>query len=79
MGKTKENSLIDVVKFLFAILILFAHYAAEWGEFPTILDYAFSLYIIVVPFFFACSGYFLYSKVKKEIRKKYIRIMLSEL
>ena len=47
MGKTKENSLIDVVKFLFAILILFAHYAAEWGEFPTILDYAFSLYIML--------------------------------
>lgn len=80
MGKTKENSLIDVVKFLFAILILFAHYATEWGKFPTILDYAFSLYIIVVPFFFACSGYFLYSKVKKgnkeEIYKNYvIRIM----
>lgn len=65
----KENSLIDIMKFLLAILIVCAHYAAEWGKFPAKLDYCFSLYIIVVPFFFTCSGYFLYSKVKKAERQ----------
>lgn len=59
----KDNSLIDVVKILFAVLILMAHYAALYGHFPAMIDYCFSLYIVCVPFFFACSGYFLYKKV----------------
>lgn len=72
-----DNSLIDCVKFLFAVLIVMAHYAAEWGSFPTLIDYGFSLYIVVVPFFFMCSGYFMYKRVlcatdKKQVYKHYI-------
>lgn len=76
----KENGLIDIVKFFMAILIVCAHYASEWGAFPTILDYSFSLYIIVVPFFFTTSGYFLYLKVKsanEKIYKDYILRILQ--
>lgn len=76
----KENGLIDIVKFFMAILIVCAHYASEWGSFPTILDYSFSLYIIVVPFFFTTSGYFLYLKVKsanEKIYKDYILRILQ--
>lgn len=65
LGETKEKGLIDVVKLLFAMLIVLAHFAAEWGNFSGLVDYFFSLYIIVVPFFFCCSGYFLYSKINK--------------
>ena len=77
---SKEKSLIDIVKFLFSLLIVSAHFASEYGDFSGIIDYSFSLYIVVVPFFFCCSGYFLYKKVtncnkdsdEKSVYKKYI-------
>lgn len=78
----RENSLIDLFKFLFSILIVLAHYAAEYGHFPALLDRAFSLYIVVVPFFFACSGYFLEKKILNsqanmdEIFARYIKRIL---
>ena len=54
---------LDVAKFFCAILIISAHFAAEWGNFPTLIDYAFSIYIIGVPFFFACSGFLFFEKI----------------
>lgn len=66
---------LDVAKFFCAILIISAHFAAEWGNFPTLIDYAFSLYVIAVPFFFCCSGFLFFKKLNsletKEDKKKY--------
>lgn len=54
---------LDVVKFICALLIISAHFASEKGHFPTIIDYGFSLYVIAVPFFFACSGFLFFVKL----------------
>lgn len=66
---------LDVAKFFCAILIISSHFASEWGNFPAIIDYAFSLYVIAVPFFFCCSGFLFFKKLetfqKKEDKKKY--------
>lgn len=66
---------LDVAKFFCAILIISSHFASEWGNFPAIIDYAFSLYVIAVPFFFCCSGFLFFRKLasiqSKDDKKKY--------
>ena len=61
----RQYGLIDLVKFLCALLIVAAHYVTEnaTGRIHSLVDYGVSLYVIVVPFFFACGGYFLFRKV----------------
>ena len=54
---------LDIVKFFCALTIISAHFASEWGTFPSVIDYAFSIYIIAVPFFFACSGFLFFVKL----------------
>ena len=63
--KKEKYGAIDIVKFLFAILIVCAHYISEYadGRINKFIEYASSLYIIVVPFFFVCSGFLLFTKV----------------
>ncbi len=63
--KALSQGMIDVFKFLFSILIVLAHYVTEnaEGRISTIIEYGVSLYVIVVPFFFCCSGYFLFRKI----------------
>lgn len=73
----QQKCAIDLVKFLLAIFLVAAHFGNEWGKLPTIIDYTLSLYIIVVPFFFVCSGYFLWRSIIKAdspgiVYKKYI-------
>lgn len=67
---------LDIAKFFCAILIISSHFASERGNFPTIIDYAFSLYVIAVPFFFCCSGFLFFKKLtalpSKEDKKKYL-------
>lgn len=81
-GQIAQYGAIDVVKFLCAILIVVAHYISEnaEGRVNVLVDYGSSLYVIVVPFFFACSGYFLFSKTlymeenkSKQTIKNYIK------
>lgn len=66
---------LDIAKFFCAILIISAHFASEWGSFPTIIDYGFSLYVIAVPFFFCCSGFLFFKKLNSlptpESKKAY--------
>ncbi len=61
----RQYGAIDLVKFLCALLIVAAHYVTEnaTGRIHPLVDYGVSLYVIVVPFFFATSGYFLFKKV----------------
>lgn len=70
MLKRKNYWSLDIAKFFCAILIISAHFAAEWGKFPTIIDYAFSLYVIAVPFFFCCSGFLFFKKLNALPTKK---------
>ena len=71
----KNYCSLDIAKFFCAILIISAHYAAEQGKIPTLVDYAFSLYVIAVPFFFCCSGFLFFKKLNslptKDDKKKY--------
>lgn len=71
----KNYSALDVAKFVCAIFIVASHFAAEWATFPTLIDYAFSVYIIAVPFFFCCSGFLFFKKINgletHEEKKKY--------
>lgn len=60
---SKSIKSIDLVKFIFALFLVIAHYGSEWGRFPTFIDLFLSLYIVIVPFFFVSTGYFLYSSV----------------
>lgn len=61
----RQYGAVDLCKFLCALLIVAAHYVTEnaAGRIHPLIDYGVSLYVIVVPFFFACGGYFLFKKV----------------
>lgn len=63
LNERKNYWTLDIVKFICALFIISAHFASEWGHFPTVIDYAFSIYIIAVPFFFACSGFLFFVKL----------------
>ncbi len=56
---------VDVAKLALALLILCAHFAATKGHFPAWIDTGFSLYVVAVPFFFACSGFLLFGKMRR--------------
>jgi serine/alanine racemase len=72
--KRKNYSALDIAKFICALLIIMAHFISEWckGKIPVIVDYAFSLYIIAVPFFFACSSFLFFKKLNalETVEKK---------
>ncbi len=62
-----QYGLIDVMKFLLALLIVSAHFISEnaVGRINSLVDYGSSMYVIVVPFFFACSGFLLFRKLDR--------------
>ena len=63
LNERKNYWTLDIVKFICALIIISAHYANEWGHYPALIDYVFSIYIIAVPFFFACSGFLFFAKL----------------
>lgn len=67
---------LDIGKFICAVLIIASHYASEWGNFSKSIDMIFSLYIVSVPFFFAVSGFLLFSKLEKSDNTEQKNIML---
>lgn len=64
----EQYPFLDIVKFLLALLIVCAHYISEngVGRIGRFIDYASSLYVIVVPFFFVCSGFLLFRKLDMQ-------------
>lgn len=80
----KNYDVLDICKFLLAILLVIAHTASEKIELPGILDRLCSLYVIVVPFFFMTSGFLFFKKLiecnteeeKKQRYKKYTKRIL---
>lgn len=73
--KRKNYSALDIAKFVCAIFLVSSHFASEWASFPVLIDYAFSIYIIAVPFFFCCSGFLFFKKINaletRVEKKKY--------
>lgn len=61
----QQYNMMDVVKFLSAILLVCAHTASERVNLPGILDLACSLYIVTVPFFFVASSFLFFKKLNK--------------
>lgn len=68
MEATRKNyNMMDVAKFLSAILLVCAHTASERVELPRILDLLCSFYIITVPFFFIASAFLFFRKLEHPI------------
>lgn len=61
---------LDIAKFICALMIVSAHFAAERGKFPLLIDTLFSIYIIAVPFFFCCSGFLFFKKISNFENKQ---------
>lgn len=66
MTKTakKQYGMLDVAKFLCALLILFYHFFSENGSLPMLLEEALSTYAIAVALFMTISGFLLFSKLE---------------
>lgn len=68
MEATRKNyNMMDVAKFLSAILLVCAHTASERVELPRILDLLCSFYIITVPFFFIASAFLFFQKLENPV------------
>ena len=59
-----QYGMLDVAKFLCALLILFYHFFSEHGSLPGILEEALSTYAIAVALFMTISGFLLFSKLE---------------
>ena len=70
MNEGKLYSAIDVVKFLFAVLLVCAHLSSEKLHFPFYIDLFFSSYVVVVPFFFTTSSFFFFRKMRAIMTPK---------
>lgn len=85
MQEIEKYDLIDVLKFIAAIMVVTIHVAPFSADSPlSIWNDILNLYIarLAVPFFFCASGFFLYKKINlKEFKfsfvKKYIIKMLT--
>lgn len=61
----RQYGMVDLVKFLLSLLVVTAHYVAEYGagRMHPIVDFGMSSAVIIVPFFFACSAFLLFKKL----------------
>lgn len=57
-------AMLDIAKFLCALLILFYHYFSEHRALPPLLDEALSLYAVAVALFMAISGFLAFNKIE---------------
>lgn len=78
MAERKIYPSLDIMKFIMAMLILTQHTSNEWAHSKGIVHAFFGLGNFAVPFFFACSGFLFFSKLKtldmggqKEYYKKW--------
>lgn len=65
--KRKEKpqyEMLDIAKFLCALLILFYHFFSENGSLPMLLEEALSTYAIAVALFMTISGFLLFRKLE---------------
>lgn len=66
MTKTakQQYGMLDIAKFLCALLILFYHFFSENGSLPALLEEALSTYAIAVALFMTISGFLLFRKLQ---------------
>ena len=65
LNKSYYSSL-DIMKFVMALLIMLSHTQSEWAlDGSSLLHYFLAISNFGVPFFFACSGFLFFSKIKK--------------
>ncbi len=66
MTKTEKRQygMLDIAKFLCALLILFYHFFSEHGSLPALLEEALSTYAIAVALFMTISGFLLFRKLE---------------
>lgn len=60
----RQYTMLDVGKFLCALLILFYHFFSEIGSLPWLLEEALSSYAIAVALFMTISGFLTFSKLE---------------
>ena len=76
MEKTEQMKGINIGKFLCATLVLISHMGPFDSFNPQITYYTVNLsFRFAVPFFFLCTGYFLYNRLDSEKNSK--RLLLS--
>lgn len=82
-AEKKQYGMIDVVKFLCALLILLYHYFSEHGPIFWLFDEMLSLYAVAVALFMVMSGFLTYQKLAtiqegkkrwKTVKKQTFRI-----
>ena len=60
-----QYGMLDIAKFLCALLILFYHFFSENGSLPGLLEEALSTYAIAVALFMTISGFLLFRKLEE--------------
>ncbi|MDQ2178545.1 acyltransferase [Marinifilum sp. D714] len=70
----KTYTTLDLMKFVMALAIMFAHICSENVTVHPILKLLTSVYNFGVPFFFACSGYLFFLKLKNTDVKDYTSV-----
>lgn len=63
MNQRKIYPILDIAKFIMAILILMQHTSNEWAHSTGLFHYFWGIGNFAVPFFFACSGFLFFSKL----------------
>lgn len=64
MVERKIYPSLDIMKFIMAMLILTQHTSNEWAHSTGLVHAFFGLGNFAVPFFFACSGFLFFSKLR---------------
>ena len=62
MNVTARWPVLDLYKFLLALLLIVAHYTSEYAPLPGLFDTLTTLYIVAVPFYLTCSSFLFFSK-----------------
>ncbi len=78
MSERKKYPLIDVAKFLCALLILFYHYFSEHPTGIWVIQEAISLYAVAVALFMGLSGFLLFDKLKTTPKEKQWSVVFGQ-
>ena len=66
MIKRKQYQGLDVMKFVMALLIMLSHTQSEYAlDGSTLLHYLLATSNLGVPFFFCCSGFLFFTKIRQ--------------
>ena len=66
-----QHGFLDIVKFVFALLIVAAHFITENadGKINSLIGYGISIYVIVVPFFFCSAGFLIFRRFTDDLKE----------